>query len=222
MIINQKIIQSINKSRTGSIFFASSFPMFDIEYVGRILAALAKEGLLVRIGQGAYLKPVKSSFGIVYPPTDEIVKAIAKRDNAQVMETGNTALNKLGLSPQVPMNAEYLTSGTARKLSIGNRTITLKHGSPKNFAYKGTLAPLLIQAMKALGQENIDEETISGIREILIKNSDIHFEKDILSSPVWIKKILQKILKENYFPKRPEARRESMTEASTTTLRPLR
>ena len=55
-------------------------------------------------------------------------------------------VSRLGFSTQVPMNACFLTSGSSRKLTLGKRTITLRHGSPKNFAYKGKLMPELVQA----------------------------------------------------------------------------
>lgn len=192
--VNKKVKELIQKSKSGSVFFANSFPMFDTEYVGQILINLSKEGILIRIGQGAYLKPMKSSFGPVYPPSETIVKAIAKRDKAKTMPTGNTALNILGLSPQVPMVTEYLTSGSSRTLFIGERTITLRHSSPKNFAFKGNLAPLLIQALRTLGENNIDEETEERIRAIILDSKDKYFEEDLLQAPIWMKKLLRNLM----------------------------
>lgn len=55
------------------------------------------------------------------------------------------------------MNASFLTSGSSRKLKLGNRTVTLTHGSPKKFAYKGKLMPELVQALRSIGEDNITE-----------------------------------------------------------------
>lgn len=131
MPVLDDIRNKIEKSKEGTLFFNNSFPEYDDEYVRQILSDLAEQGLVVRIAFGIYLKPMVSRFGIVYPSVNEIVVAIAKRDNAQVLPTGNTALNQLGLSEQIPMNSEFITSGSARVIKIGNRTIRLRRSVPK-------------------------------------------------------------------------------------------
>ena len=78
----------------------------------------AKTGLLCRLAKGVYYKPIQTRFGILYPEVGALVKAIAHRDNAHVLPTGETAQNMLGLFTQVPMNYVYLTSGSARKIGI--------------------------------------------------------------------------------------------------------
>ena len=77
-----------------------------------------------------------TKFGVLMPDVQEIVKAIARRDNAQVLPTGETAANLLGLSTQVPMNYVYLTSGSARKIMVGKKTVTFKRCVPKNLSLK--------------------------------------------------------------------------------------
>ena len=52
------------------------------------------------------------------------------------MPTGSAALNLLGISTQVPMNAVYLTTGSSRVIKIGNRKITFKRSAPKNLEYE--------------------------------------------------------------------------------------
>ena len=94
--------------------------------VTRALSRLEKEGMLVRISQGIYLYPMRNRFGILKPSIDDIAVAIAQKDKARIIPSGLTALNKLGLSTQVTMNAVYLTDATAREIKIGNRTIVLK------------------------------------------------------------------------------------------------
>ena len=45
----------------------------------------------------------------------------ATRDKAQVLPSGMTALNILGLSTQVPMNYTYLTTDSERTVKLANR-----------------------------------------------------------------------------------------------------
>lgn len=191
MTVFDKVKRKILLSKDGSIFFTNSFPKFDEEYVGQVLSELCRQNLIIRLAYGMYLKPMRSKFGIVYPPTNEIITAISKRDKAQILPTGNTALNQLGLSTQVPMNSEYITSGSARIIRVGNRTIKLRRSVPKNFAYKGTLMPVLVQALKALKEENITEEHIGIIRGLLKEYPENStWKQDVQLAPAWIKKII--------------------------------
>lgn len=198
MPVLDDIRNKIEKSKEGTLFFNNSFPEYDDEYVRQILSDLAEQGLVVRIAFGIYLKPMVSRFGIVYPSVNEIVVAIAKRDNAQVLPTGNTALNQLGLSEQIPMNSEFITSGSARVIKIGNRTIRLRRSVPKNFAYKGELMPVLVQAMKAIGKDNLTEEHRGQIRRLLAEHPEEQtWQQDIQLAPAWVRKVVADIKKGN-------------------------
>lgn len=198
MSVLDDIRNKIEKSKEGTLFFNNSFPEYDDEYVRQILSDLAEQGLVVRIAFGIYLKPMVSRFGIVYPSVNEIVVAIAKRDNAQVLPTGNTAMNQLGLSEQIPMNSEFITSGSARVIKIGNRTIRLRRSVPKNFAYKGELMPVLVQAMKAIGKDNLTEEHKGQIRRLLAEHPEEQtWQQDIQLAPAWVRKVVADIKKSN-------------------------
>jgi len=140
---------------------------------------------------------MRSKFGVVFPPVGDIIKAIAKRDKAKILPTGNTAMNLLGLSTQVPMNSEYITSGSAREIKLGNRTIRLRRSVPKNFAYKGELMPVLVQALKAIGKEDLTDEHIGIIRKLLTEHPEEKtWQKDLQLAPAWIRKIVTTLKKE--------------------------
>ena len=197
MTIKEKIANIIERSSNGKLFFNNSFPKYDDDYVRQILAELCSQGVIARISFGIYVKPIESKFGIVYPPTSDIVKAIAKRDKAKILPTGNTAMNLLGLSTQVPMNSEYITSGSAREIKLGNRTIRLKRSVPKNFDYKGELMPVLVQALKAIGQNNLTDEHLGIIRKLLTEYPEEKtWQKDVQLAPTWVRKIVTTLKKD--------------------------
>lgn len=188
----------IEKADTGTLFFNNSFPEYDDEYVGKILSDFVRQDLLLRLSRGIYLKAKKTKFGIVYPTTEEIAHAIAERDNAEILPTGSTALNMLGLSEQVTMTPVFLTSGSARKIKCGNRILTFKRGAPKNFTLKGKVTRLLVQAMKAIGERNYNEEWESAISAILSKYpEDETMSDDLKVMPTWIRRNIIKILTKN-------------------------
>ena len=191
------IKQKIDKSPAGTLFFNNSFPEFDDEYVGKILSDLVRQGVIHRLSRGVYLKAKETKFGMVYPSTEQIAKAIAERDNAEILPTGSTALNMLGLSDQVTMNPVFITSGSARKLKCGNRTITFKRGVPKNFAVKGKVTRLIVQAMKAIGEQSFSDEDGKRIALIFAKYPERDTIKhDLAVMPSWIKKNITKILED--------------------------
>ena len=178
-----------------SVLFRSDFPEYHSEFVGETLAELTQEGLLVKLAQGIYAKPRWSRFGVVLPSVDKIVQAIAARDNAEVIPSGMTALNVLGLSTQVPMKYSYLTTGSERTIKLKNQEIRLKRGVPKNFCYKTKLIALLVQALKALKQQNVGQEEIQVIRSLISKEPDrIALAKDVDMMPNWMKRIVKPML----------------------------
>lgn len=195
-----EIAKRIDNAYEGQILFISDFSDINDneKVVSRALSAEEKKGKVVRLANGMYLRPKNTRFGIVYPSIDEMVMAIAQRDKVQVQPSGVTALNKLGLSTQVPTKYTYLTSGSGRVLTLGNRTVELKRSVPKNFAFKTVLAALLVQALRTLGQKNIGEQELSAIRK-LVKN-EVHkdlFVQDLGLMPAWMRKMITNIIDNN-------------------------
>ena len=179
-----------------SVLFRSDFPEYHSEFVGGILAELTNEGKLVKLAQGIYAKPSISRFGMVLPSVEKIVQAIATRDHAKVIPSGMTALNILGLSTQVPMNYTYLTTGSERTIKLTNQKITMKRGVPKNFCYGTLLITLLVQALKALKQSNVEQEDLQIIRTLISKEPDKeNLNKDVDMMPAWMKRIVKPMLK---------------------------
>ena len=178
------IKERISSAENGTLFFNNSFPEYDDEYVGKILSDLVRSGDLYHLSRGVYLKTERTRFGLVYPSVSAIASAIAERDKAQILPTGATALNLLGLSTQVPMNPVFLTSGSARKITIDGRTITFKRAVPKNFAIKGRERSLIVQALKYI------------ISNLIRHDKDVdNLSDDLQMMPSWIKKFFLNALK---------------------------
>lgn len=188
-----RVKSRISHSKFGEVFFVSSFPEYDVEYVTKLLSILEKEGTITRISKGVYVKARKTRFGTLYPSASELVREIAKRDKAAVIATGDTAANQLGLSTQVPMNSTYLTTGSSRKLTLGKRTVTLKHGAPKNFAFKGKLIQDIVQALRSIGEQNLTPENERQIAKLLAESPEKEtIEHDLRLAPVWMRNIINR------------------------------
>ena len=190
------IKERISSAENGTLLFNNSFPEYDDEYVGKILSDLVRSGYLYHLSRGVYLKTERTRFGLVYPPVSAIASAIAERDKAQILPTGATALNLLGLSTQMPMNPVFLTSGSARKITIDGRTITFKRAVPKNFAIKGRKRSLIVQALKYIGENNITEEDRLNISNLICQDKDVdNLSDDLQMMPSWIRKFFIYALK---------------------------
>ena len=194
--IELQVITKIKKAKRGALFFTENFlTKGNAKAVNKALERLVKDGELVRVATGIYVRPEKDPIiGIVTPGIEAIAKAIARRDKARIVPTGVYALNRLGLSTQVPMNIVYLTDGTARKIKIGKRTITFKKTTPKNVAAIGEISKLAIQALRSIGKENVTTVEIQKIQELLKKEKPTHLQHDIRLAPEWIRQIMKPIL----------------------------
>lgn len=188
--------QSLNKIKNynrGKIFFPNDFTAFgSSEAVRQALVRLEDEGEIKRLAHGIYLYPKEDpQLGVLQPTIDQIAEAIAKRDRAKIVPTGALAMNKLGLSTQVPLNAVYLTDGSPRSIQVGNRKIKFKRTVPKNLKAKGEISSLVIQALKEIGNGNVTVQQKEKINELLGKENPGHLKHDIKLAPVWIREIME-------------------------------
>ena len=129
------------------------------------------------------------------PSLDAIAQKIAQRDNARIIPTGAYALNKLGLSTQVPANIIYITDGSARQVKFGDgKSITFRHSNDlSNFAYQSKLMQLAVLAMREIGEKLITEEQAAKIKNMIMEYvSEQDFNHDIVLAPIWVKMILQR------------------------------
>lgn len=196
-IIEAKVAEKLEDTPKGSVLFVDDFlDLGSPDSIKKALYRLTNEkGLLVRLAHGIYLFPkTDKELGILYPSTEEIAKAIARRDKSRIIPTGVQALNRLGLSTQVPMKIVYLTDGAARSIKIGKRTITFKKTSPKNLLTTGEISTLAIQALKTIGQNKVDNDTLNKLKAILKKETKENILHDAKLAPAWINKILMQTI----------------------------
>lgn len=195
MVLSKVIKECITKNGENKIYTVSDFADLNNDMlVTRVLSRLKEEEFLVRLSQGIYLYPSRNRFGICKPSIDEIANAIAEKDHARIIPSGLTALNKLGLSTQVPMNAVYITNGTPRTIKLGSRSITFKKGTPRYFAYQSRIFTMVVTALKEIGEEKTSDEIILKIKSILNSEEKEKVNHDYKIAPQWIRRKLKPIL----------------------------
>lgn len=195
--IEDNIFTAIKAQGRGSIFFPSDFTSYgEVKAVGKSLERLTEKGEIVRLARGIYSYPEIDTvlgLGILMPSIEKIAETIARRDKARIVPTGIYAMNKLGLSTQVPMNVVYLTDGAPRKINLGNgRSIQFKYTTPRNLAFTNPLAMLVTLALKEVGKDNVTEDIIKCIISVLQKEKKENIMVDEPLMPAWIRNIIKK------------------------------
>lgn len=193
--IQKEIEQTIDLSERGHIIFPADLAhLGSNEAVRQGLSRLVKENKLVRIEKGIYLYPeIDVEIGILYPTIEAIAEAIARRDKARIVPTGIYALNRLGLSTQIPLKALYLTDGSHRVVKIKNRSISFQRANPRILSIENELLLMLVLALQSLKKDNISEEIRIKISEILVKNSEKDIFEELYKAPNWIRKLIKNI-----------------------------
>jgi len=194
--IEFKIEKTIKSKPRGMLFFADDFISYgSSKAIQKSLERLTNKGVIRRVARGIFVRPVLSEYiGEVMPTAEEVAQGIAKRDKIKIVPTGSHAMNRLGLSTQIPLKLVYLTNGSPREIQIGKRTIKLKKTTPKNLMAKGKISSLAIQALKEVGQKEVTGDFEEKIIQLLSNEKRENLEHDIPLAPVWIRKIMQKAL----------------------------
>lgn len=193
-----QIEEEILKMPAGRVFIVSDFiDSVSYDNARKICIRLENKGKIRRILPGIYDKPLYSKIldQEVAPDINVVAEAIARKNNWSIIPSGNVALNLLGISTQVSAKWEYLSSGDTKEYQIGNTSISFAHRADKELNRMSTKTALIIQAIKALGDENISDEIIAKFASRL---SDV--EKDTLlieakPTTAWIYEIIKQICK---------------------------
>lgn len=193
--IENRIYTSLVKRGRGTVVSPLEFASYgDSKAVQKAFERLTATGKLIRVARGIYCYPKIDKalgLGILYPTIEEIAAAIARRDKAKIVPTGVYALNKLGLSTQLPMNVVYLTDGSPRKVKLeGDRGIQFRHTAKKNLSFQNDFAMLLTFALREIGENKLTDEQLEHVRELTKTVPFENIKKDFALIPAWIRKII--------------------------------
>ncbi len=183
-IISQ-IEAKIKRSKPGEIFMPSDFKDLGTSTaIRKALSRLVEQNVLTRMGQGIYATPIHDKvFGDVLPSMEEIAASLAKKDHVKIMPTGQYALNKIGLSTQVPMKMVFLTNGTKKNISIGKSSILFQPTTTKKLAMVGSISSLLFLGLEELNLNQLSEPEIEKIISLLKKEDAKKLKHDLKLAP---------------------------------------
>lgn len=201
--IENKIVSRIYGRGRGWAFCANDFSAeFGRSTIDWVLAKLLAPGTIRRVYRGMYDYPKYSELlqQELSPDFDQVAQAFARKFNWRIQPSGDAALNLLGLSTQVPGRLVYLSDGPNRQYQIDDSgelsshfTLEFKKSALKDVGFKYRESGLIVQALKALGKERVNETVITTIRNQLDDTARKRVLRDTVGATGWVYETIKRI-----------------------------
>jgi Family of unknown function (DUF6088) len=198
--IEEKLVSRVYGNGRGWAFSQADFAdLGSRSAVDLALHRRQKEGLIRRVIRGVYDYPRQSKAigGPVSPDVDQIAHALARKFAWRIQPDGATAQNLLGLSTQVPARAVYLSDGPDRFYTVGRTSLVFEHTALKEAAFKLPQSRLIVQALKAFGEDRITPRIIAQIRKKFDPALRQRILRDTRTATGWVYAVIQEIAKED-------------------------
>ncbi len=193
--IANKILTRTKRHRAGWVFSARHLgDLGDRAAIDQALSRLAKDGRVRRLARGLYDVPkIHPVLGPLSPNADAVATAAAEQAGHRIQISPARAANVLGLSSQVPAKLLYLTDGSSRKIKVGNQVVYLKHAGPRALLGAGTKAGVALQALRAVGKDQVSDTVVRQLRANLPPDAKIGLRKLMHKAPRWTAPVIDAI-----------------------------
>jgi len=193
-----KIRDRIMQSKTGDIFVPSDFKdIAERTTIKMALSRLCDEQALRRIMRGVYEYPEYSELlqEFVSPDPDKVAQALARNCGWTIVPCGDTALNLLRLSTQIPNVWSYVSDGPYKTYEFDNTQIKFKHTTNKEIAGISYKTALVIQALKTLGSDKVDDKVVTKLSKGLAEKEKRALLMESQYATSWIFETIKRIIK---------------------------
>ena len=166
-----------------------------ITTVRKCLGRQVEQKSIRRIIDGVYEKPVYSKLLNEYIPANPelVAYAIARNFHWTIAPCGDVALNKLCLSTQVPVVWSYISDGPYRKFAWDNINLSFKHRTNREISFMSDISTLVVEALKTLGKERVDEKVILSLKNRLPDKEKQILLEETTEVSEWIYNIIRKV-----------------------------
>ena len=168
--ILSEIKKEIQNAKIGTVFVPIDFVLITDKKTASVsLSRLEKEKIVLKIMRGIYYKAEYNNFldEYVAPEADAVAHALSRNYGWTIVPCGDTALNRLGLSTQIPAAWVYVSDGPYKDYTYNQTTIKFKRTTNKEISKLSYKTALVVQALKALGNENINDSVITKLKNTL-------------------------------------------------------
>lgn len=191
----------LNKIKKENLKAFSCYDFTDLssyKTISKCLERMEDNKEITRITQGIYcLSTFDEYLNLpVLPSINDVAKCLARKHKWIIAPSGNLALNLMNLSTQVPANYVYLSSGPYKEYKIYEINVSFKRTTTREIIDYSEKTLLLIQCIKAIGKNRIDEKTINNLRKQLSSKEKEKALNESLTIQTWIRNIIVLICEE--------------------------
>jgi hypothetical protein len=193
--VDSQVLARIRRQGSGTVFTPADFvDLGPRNAVDLALSRNARAGAIRKLARGVYDLPRRDvRLGDLSPSPDDVASALAGRDGARLQASGAHAANLLGLSDQVPVRLTFLTDGRSRRVQLGQQQIILKHTTPRQMATAGRISGTVIQALRWLGQNHVDDRVVVTLRRRLSDADKRQLQQDLRYAPTWVANVMRRV-----------------------------
>jgi hypothetical protein len=156
--VAEEILKEVENLPEGAVIRAKEFLHLGTrDAVDQAIKRLKQRNELMRIYQGAYVRPIKTRFGVRAPAPEKVVEGIAAASAETIVAHGAAAANSLGLTTQVPIKLVYLTSGRTRSFKLGAQVVELKRSPQWKLLPLHRAAGEAVRALDWIGEHRAAE-----------------------------------------------------------------
>ena len=196
--IYEEIKQQIREFPEGTIFFTSDFKeIATLATIRKCLGRQVDKKVIRRIFDGIYEKPKYSKIlnGFIPVDPEKVAYAIASKYHWTIAPCDDVALNKLGLSTQVPAVWCYISDGPYRVFRWNKIIIKFKHKTNREISRMSVISIMIVESLKTLGKENVNEKIISLLRYRLTQQEKDLIIRETTEVTSWVYDIIREVCK---------------------------
>ena len=191
--------ERIDHAEAGTVFIPSDFAdIAEAAKVNMCLKRLKESGELTGLKCGVYMKPRYSTLLDQPVParSDDVAKAMARNFGWTIVPCGDTALNLLELSTQVPAVWSYVSDGPYRSYTVDGIKLQFKHTDRKSeIIGLSEKTALVIQSLRAIGKENLTQKDIKRLTGKLDEAEKSRLLLEGQRAAAWIYEAIKRICK---------------------------
>lgn len=194
--ILSQIKNDIKKADVGTVFVPIDFVLLTDKKTSSVcLTRLELEKVVKKIMRGVYYKPEYNDFlgEYIAPEPDAVAHALARNYGWTIVPCGDTALNLLGLSTQIPAAWVYVSDGTYKEYTYEQTTIKFKRTTNKEISKLSYKTALVVQALKALGKDNVDDAVLTKLKNNLTDSEKQALLTEAKAATSWIYEYIKMI-----------------------------
>ena len=190
------IKKRIDQADDGKVFMTKDFAdIANTTTVRKCLGRQVDAGKIRRILNGVYEKPRYSKLLHEEIPVnpDAVAEALSRNYHWTIAPCGDVALNRLGLSTQVPAVWTYISDGPYREFQWDNVKLSFRHRTNREISNMSEVTALVVEALKTLGREWVTEDVIESLRTRLTSADKEIIMAEAGTTSEWIYETIRKV-----------------------------